>query len=506
MKNILYIPLDERPCNANFPILLSAGTEYNLITPPPALSGDKKTPAQTHEIWEWIFENINAFDTAILSIDMLVYGGIVPSRIHSLSKADSISSLDNLRCLKKLKPDLIVYAFNLIMRCPSYSSSDEEPMYYETYGAEIFNYGILSHKQTLNSISDVELKEFDRLAELIPSPILKDYVDRREINKQVNMKTINLVKENLIDFLVIPQDDSAPLGFTAIDQTELKEYIHALRLDFKILMYPGADEVAMTLLARLINKDKGLTPLIYPRFSSTKGPFLIPLYEDRILMETLKYHVMAAGGILVDSLDGADIVLMMNTPAEKMYEAWDQNNLQIQSNSNKNLVEFVEFMDYIVNTKQLPCAVADVAYSNGGDLKLIHNMVTKNLLFKVAAYAGWNTNANTLGTVICQASLFNIYGKTKEHLDFLALRYVEDVGYCSFIRKSVTDNILPPLGLNYFEVDGKVGNVSRIVKGELQTFATEILIDENYSFNLKNLSFPWNRMFEVALEIEALLE
>lgn len=506
MKNVLYIPLDERPCNANFVPLIAKGTEYNLITPYEAISGNKKVPANIDEIWAWMFHNIDKFDIAILSIDMLIYGGIVPSRLHYIPLEKSIERLDNLRKLKKIKPTLKIFAFNLIMRCPSYSNSDEEPDYYEDYGSKIFMHGVLTHKTTLNLINKDEEDELAQIKKLLPIDTLNDYISRRKLNMKINKATIDLVNENVLDFLVIPQDDSAPYGFTSIDQQELREYIHTNRLDFKVYMYPGADEVGLTLFARLINMDKNLKPCVYTRFSSTKGPFIIPLYEDRMLFETIKYHILCAGGIPVDSMACADIVLMVNSPAEKMYEAWEQNNPNAAHNLNKNLVEFIEYMDYVINVKKLPCALADVNYSNGGDLELIDNLANKDLLFKVASYAGWNTNANTLGTTICQSLIYNIYGKTKDHLNFLALRYVEDVGYCSYVRKFITDSFLPQLNMSYFMVDGKNGKVATMVQKELQNFADERLTDTKYGINILNNYMPWSRMFEVGIEAETFLK
>lgn len=500
MKNILYIPLDERPCNADFVPLVAKDTDYKITIPKEALTGNKKIAADTEAIWAYLFDNINCFDAAILSIDMLLYGGIVPSRLHHFPLEKCFESMQRLRKLKSLNKDIKIYAFHLIMRCPSYSSSDEEPDYYELYGKELFDYGSLSHKASMDLLTEESLDILTDLKNLIPNDVLKDYTSRRSINLSVNMAVLDLLADNSIDFLVIPQDDSAPYGFTAADQDKLRKYIHHNKLNFKAFMYPGADEVGLTLLARLINEDNGLKPRIYPRFSSTKGPFTIPLYEDRLLNETVKYHILSSGGIPVDSLADCDIVLMVNSPPDKMVEAWEQN--KAINNLDRNLVEFVEFIDYIIHTKHLPCAIADVAYANGGDLMLIDSLSLKGLLYSVCAYAGWNTNANTLGTSICQAIVYNIYGNTRGHLNFLSHRYLEDCGYCSEIRHHITNHVLPDKKLNYFLVDGKNGSVSELVKDALQDFAYMRLLDSNYEIKVLRASMPWNRMFEVDVQVE----
>ncbi|HBM81050.1 MAG TPA: hypothetical protein DD426_09480, partial [Clostridiaceae bacterium] len=78
VKKILYLPLDERPCNYNFPQILASATEYEMIEPPRDILGNKKLPADTAKIRKWLLESVRDVSGAIISVDMLVYGGIVP--------------------------------------------------------------------------------------------------------------------------------------------------------------------------------------------------------------------------------------------------------------------------------------------------------------------------------------------------------------------------------------------------------------------------------------------
>ena len=502
MKNIIYIPLDERPCNYDFPVLMAKDTEYNILVPPREFLGDKKIPADVQKLWKWLLENVKNAQGAILSIDMLIYGGIVPSRLHSYTFQDCTEILEKIKQLKDINPILKVFAFNLIMRCPQYSSSDEEPDYYNEYGREIFRYGYISHRASLNIADENELKELSEIKEKLPQEILDDYIKRRSVNREVNKEVINYVKHNFIDFLVIPQDDSAPYGLTAIDQQYVRKYVIDNRLNTKIYMYPGADELGCTLLARMINQDKNLRPMVYPRFSSTYGPFVIPSYEDRMLLESVKYQVLCAGGLLCSSLSEADIILMVNSPGKFMQEGVVQDNKDNSYNVERNITEFLEYAKYVVNIVHKPCIIADVAFANGADIELIKLLHSEKLLFNLAGYAGWNTSANSLGTCICQGMLYNIYGCTQKHLDFLGLRYLEDAGYCAKVRRKVTNERLGSMGLNYFEVDGQRGKVSQIVRNELAKFAEENLNYYGYSIQIEDCYMPWRRMFEVGLKVK----
>lgn len=58
----------------------------------------------------------------ILAVYMLLYGGIVPSRLHFLSQEEIFSRVDFIKTLKEINPKLKIFAFSLVTRCPTYSS------------------------------------------------------------------------------------------------------------------------------------------------------------------------------------------------------------------------------------------------------------------------------------------------------------------------------------------------------------------------------------------------
>lgn len=503
MKKILFIPLDERPCNYYFPSALAEGTGFTLLKPDVSIMGLKKKPGDTEQLWSWLLEHAMEADGAVIAIDTLLYGGIIPSRLHHLSLAACEERLLRLKQLKQINPSLKMFAFQLIMRCPRYSSADEEPEYYGDWGKEIFTHGYIEHRLQLGIATAEEQEELDRIKAALPPEVWQDYNRRRDINVAVNQLSLQLVQEKVIDFMIVPQDDSAPFGLTAVNQQQIREKIAALGVGLKAYMYPGADEVGCTLLTRMINEFTGRKPFVYTHFSSIQGPFVTPLYEDRLLFESVKFQIMAAGGLMATSIQEADMVLCVNSPGDTMMEANAQQQANIGYRVLRNLVELAELSDYVISKLHKPCAVADVAFANGADLELLSLLRDKQLLFRLAGYAGWNTSSNTLGTCIAQMMLYSIYGDTEGHRDFLALRYVEDAGYCSHVRGHIGEHVLPALGLNYFSVDGQRGEVSQLVKGELEQFIECRIQDEDYSVVIEDCYLPWSRMFEVGLQVRA---
>ncbi|ANF94733.1 DUF4127 family protein [Paenibacillus bovis] len=527
---IVMMPLDERPCNYNFPYELGKSTDYKVVRPPLEWMGHKKQPADTARLWTWTELECLRAKGAVLSLDTLLYGGIVPSRLHELDQAEIARRMEQLRQLKEQNPELVVYAFQLIMRCPQYSSSDEEPDYYADWGREIFRKGYLEHLDEEHGLDPAEQEELSSINARLPQEVLDDYLGRRAVNREANRLALRYVEEGIIDFLIFPQDDSAPYGYTARDQRLVREAIREKNLGLRVYMYPGADEVGCTLLARIVNHLRNTVPAVYVRFGSVEGPHIIPAYEDRRLYETLKYQIVAAGGMIVSSQSEADLVLLLNTPGEKMGEAVHQGKPSAGYDTERNLVELVEYAGYLLDhykhsgqaaeqhatvsndahsvmstvQKRRPAvAVADIAYANGGDLELLSLLRQRGILYRLAGYAGWNTSSNTLGTVIAQSMIYTHYGMTPEHLNFLALRYVEDFGYDSVVRKNLSNGPIQELGLDKFLLDGPRGHVSRIVREALEQFIRDHLQQEGHSIRIMDCYMPWNRMFEVGLCVHA---
>lgn len=210
MTKVIYLPLDEWPCNYLYPKLLAEITDLELIVPDKVILGNKKQPADFNNVKSWIMENVSGADYLIVSIDMLVYGGIVPSRIHNLPIEDSEKRLSLLHNIKEENPSIKIFGFNLITRTPSYNNNDEEPDYYETYGSRIFNYGRLTDKQIKEGLGEKEQVELKVIKKGLPAYVLADFLNRRNVNHQINQLAINYVENEIIDHMVIPLDDHSP--------------------------------------------------------------------------------------------------------------------------------------------------------------------------------------------------------------------------------------------------------------------------------------------------------
>lgn len=501
MNKVVYVSLDERPCNYDFPVQIFDSENFTIERVPKELLGYKKKPANIDGIHEWLERAVKDAYGLVISLDTLAYGGIIPSRLH-LESLETLTDRINFLCkIKEANPNLKIYAFQLIMRCSGYNSSDEELDYYEQYGRMIFQYGYLQQLIELNEATDEQKILFEKID--IPKDYLDDYRNRRVINRAINVFTLSLVEEGIIDFLVIPQDDSAPYGWTAWDQEIIREKIEEKRLQTKVYMYPGADEVGMTLMARMYTTFKKFRPKLVIKYPAISAGQIIPNIEDRYLDTTVRYHITVCGGIVVNSLEEADGVVFINAPADRMLSRLTPSKPTRGLTTLRNMPEAMEYLEYALREKHKAIIIGDITYGNGSSLEMYDYLSQKNMLFEIAAYGGWNTASNAIGGAIAQGVSFIIKGKTKQHMDFLMHRYIEDIAYCGYVRQYIRNHVMPiDKRFTYYDVKEERGIFSELLKKELMKFINEKMPEIASQVEIKDLYLPWKRMYEIGLKVK----
>lgn len=493
-KKIVYLPLDERPCNYSFVGFLSEEkSKFSLVRPPLSAMGDVKIPADYKQIEQFLLSECKNADYLIIAIDTLLYGGIIPSRLHYLSKEVLLKRLDLLSKIKEQNPSLVIFAFSLVMRCPCYTDSSEEPDYYGVCGLQIFEYGQNEHRFKEGKITkEQHLEEKQRLA--VAEPYLEDYLTRRNCNLQLLIQALDLVGKQIDEFVIL-QDDSNPCGYTAMDQAIVREHISQKKL--KVDVYPGADEGGMSLLSRVITRIEGYSPRICPIYPKEECKQVIPLFEDREVYKSIKAQIESAGAVLCESEENADILLFCNLPLDKVNNI---DKLNGKGYEDRDLPAFLLKMKNAVKGGK-GVALADIAYCNGGDVAFTKEVSSQIGLLSLWGYAGWNTSSNSLGTVLCQAVLRFFYGDTKAHRRFTAERAFEDLGYCAYVRKQIWDNEITQMGYSYEDTKVAQGAVSERIEQLLNWFMQNNYPEITNLYKIEKCYLPWRRMFEVGLII-----
>jgi hypothetical protein len=548
MKPVMVLlPLDDRPVNYDYPTYLARMAGYDLRLPPREWMGNPWRESQHSQLVDWLVKEAKTADVLIVALDTLAYGGLIPSRT-SYDPLDTV--FERLSVLKKIKasrPSLPILASSVILRISRANSSEEEKEYWAVYGSAMFRLSYLEHKNSLAVASSQEQAEMADLSRRIPPDVVEDYQTGRQRNHQVNMRMIDWLEDDIFDFLLFPQDDTAEYGWNIAEARILQVTLRCKNLTDRAITYPGADEIGSLLLASAVCKQAGFKLCIYPRYSSISSPGVVTAYEDRPIHELLKAHLTPLGGTLAASPAGADLTLFINAPAHAQGEAslqWPNwKGLEfLKSELPASLSSYLEGVEadptYQVTRHEMetpdrspeelvrallveldherPAALADVAFVNGSDLVLGKQLMQHTKCSRLSAYGGWNTAGNTLGTVLAHAALRILaqrHGddpdKTRAHYEFLFLRFLDDYYYQAIERTICMLEDLPRFNLQPTMErlpSANAENVEQRIRERLLLAASELeklFVDAGVvkSVKVENIHLPWRRLFEVGFDV-----
>ena len=426
---ICFVPIDNRPvCYSLAKDIAAIDEDIELLTPPREFLGDLTKSARVNEILDWL-ENIPACDAMVLSLDTIAYGGLIPSRRSPDSLEEIKARLNRLKPLLKNKK---VYAFSSIMRISNNNYNEEEKEYWKDWGKKIFEY-------SYSGVNDG-----------IPQAILDDYLATRKRNFEINKTYLNWG----LNTLIFSKDDCAPKGFNVDEARELEHLGGKTKT--------GADEIPLTLLARAIEKDIK----VFVEFTEPEYKNCISNYEDVSIEKSIQGQLELGGFTQVQNREEADIILVVNNFVEKQGEhvmGWDTKPFR-----------------KTFTPPDKPYAVADVRYANGADNDFVVQILQD---FPAYGYAGWNTSANTLGSLLAGVK---VKWNAKKYSDkafrkLQMIRLLDDWAYKANVR-----------------INGETPQLEDLMKPYEERLTRYL---EFKPVNPITYSYPWKRSFEIEVSL-----
>ena len=497
-KTIIFVPHDNRPISFKQTADNIRDLGYEVLTPPEELLGNRENPyAKPEELSKWVIENAKKADAAVISSDSMVYGSLVASRKHNLSKDVVLARVHNFEKIHQANPNMKLYVFGSIMRTPqtSEASGSEDANYYAQYGTDIARYTALTDKLEHDGLTHKERKQLQQYEQKIPKAALDDWLSRRQGNFLVSKNLIDLARNDVITYLALGCDDNAKYSQTNKERRALDNYGSDLG-ELKYQSVAGIDEIGYVLLTRAVNNLQGDIPFVSVHYAKGTGENTIPAYSNEPIKNSIVTHIKMAGGMKVNSDKRADLVFMVNTNFDGTTGAAnDLNNVYIP---NENIIDFVNMVDEAVQANK-KVGIGDITFGNGSDNALMFSLYGKNLLDKLNAYSGWNTPTNSTGYALAMGMGAN-YTDRVGILKMLEVRYLDDWLYQANIRQAVANR------LNSMPGEGDYGNTkTRTLPAE--KLATEALQKMIADYGLEKfegqsyvadaqIRFPWQRMFE----------
>lgn len=508
-EKILFVPVDDRPItfNETVDVLQQAGCE--MILPPKNYFDRYGNSESPEKILSWLEKNVSSADAAVISADAILYGGLIPSRKHEFSADVLNSRLERLKALRKKNPKLKIYVLCSLMRTPheGTAGSVEEPEYYAQYGKDIFTATSLAYKNETVGLTSGERMAMNNLFINIPTEIFNNWYERRQKNLDATKKILNLTNDGTISYLIIGRDDHWSFSQTQRESQEIISYAEKNNITkTKFQMLSGIDEFGLLLLTRAVDDLRGNSPKVYVDYNIGMGAKTLPAYSDETVGVAINSELSIAGGQIVNNPKDADFVLLVNTdPAGETYHSHNALPNQRDENFDYNAPRygtkyFVDMVERYVDKGYKVC-VADITFANGSDNAMMNLLRERGLLFKLQAYAGWNTANNSLGFVIGTGILTRYM--TQESKDkLLAMRYLDDWAYQANVRTTVGDWIFYefPNGEKFYSgFGGKNITVEERITELMREFAAKNLPPYEFLRDFK-VSCTWNRMFEVEID------
>lgn len=493
-KKIVYIPIDTRPVNDSQTVEVAEKLGYEVLVPPAEILGGREDYGHPEELLQWLEKNAPGAQAAVVSTDAMVYGSLVGSRMHDLSKEKIMARAEKLKAFHESHPRLPLYAFGTIMRTPrggAYSSA--EPAYYQEYGAKIFRYTALGDKEEMQGLSRKEQKERDTLKAETPAEYLQDWLQRRAKNYDANERLLAMAEEGVFNYFLLGCDDSAVPSQTHLESRHLEQQGSSLGKTRSVVT-SGADELGMLMVSRAINDNLSNVPLIYTEYAKGKGRDTIPEYTNEKIGDSVEKAIASIGALRISNPKKADLVLLVSTdPKGRTFAANDPKNTKKFHRGTRDFLAQVK--GYV--QKGYPVAVADIVYGNGADNALLEGLRKDGLQFRLRGYGGWNTATNSTGFLIGSASLTNKMSRRAVE-DLLLTRYADDWAYQANVRGQMANLLgsLPGEG-DYGKLDGKREPAKARTAEMLKLF-----LRQNLCFPVSpeledvQVDFPWNRMFE----------
>lgn len=493
-KTILYVPQDDRPVDYEYTVSTAEAAGYQVLTPPAQYLSGMNFHGSPDKLMAWVNANAGKADAMVLSIDSLVYGGLVDSRKHNLPMETLTARLEKVEALHKSHKNVPIYVFSTVMRSPWAGGKGVEPDYYLTMGSDIYQLASLQAKMDEEGLNPQERNDWFAIMRRVPMEYLQDWYNRRRKNMSINYRLIDDARKGVFTYYSLGHDDNSVSTQSSLESKYLK--MAGTGIPKTVFgSFPGADQLGLLLITRASNDFNNYHPKITVIYPLGGGEKTVPRYDGQAIGKTIASHVEAIGGTMVDN-ERPDLLLAVNTPlTTSTTESANFENFPIMLQSTR---DFLTQIEKAVNL-DIPVSIVDMAFSNGSDNTLVYGLYQDKMMYRLAAYNGWNTASNSVGYGIAQGVLSK-YMTADAHRDMLTTQYLDNWAYQANVRDYIyrmQQKLEAGVVTRYYPTLNE--ELQSRTKEQLQRYASTYLgIDPK----TVDVTLPWQRLFEVYVDVK----
>lgn len=406
LRKVVYIPLDNRPCNYERVKLGGEAMGLEIIMPPKSLvatkldyqmfEGDVSNVGNRNKILNWLncyhIDHNNEIDAYLLSMDMLYSGGLVGSRDSKFSASSDTEVLNRILDFlnSTTKP---VYIIDTVMRlAATVGFNGYETSEYNATRA----YGKVKRKtaSVFSVQSVIDCMRYDEKRNVISHPGLTSaqvdkYIAARERKIRFSSKLIQAIKDKENVYVFYGVDDSSS---DKNIQTNEINYIQDTLPAQRGKVMAGTDELAMTALAR-ISIDQfarwtniGTAPKVKVTYFGGGENIKADEFDYDTLAQNVNKHLEATKCNAVTNGETLEILILTSGYTNTHVSAL-MNHLKANINAGK----LTAIVDGSINRGTLQKEL----------LSLINN--GQKTLPILLAYSSWNTVGNAVGLCLGHA-------------------------------------------------------------------------------------------------------
>ncbi|MET3505832.1 DUF4127 family protein [Halalkalibacter oceani] len=554
MGRILYVPLDDRPVNTDDVIMQGKSAGIEVITPNTAsirnrldsqllacgssvTSTYSPTFGDPANIRQFIVNHADSVDGFIISIDMLVYGGLIGSRrlrptsggTYPHYDSTVTGLLDTLKQIKQRYPHKPIYVLDTVMRLATTPFVESETQDSYTESRSFMQQTRKTETEFEPILNGYDLRP-DGTAFGDPVHFNKEqyYHARRHKFKTNRYVLEQLAKQQVIDFLAIGVDDASTEGVQMNEinwiEARINEWLDGTNGQNRerAIILPDADGLGHCLLARMVNhlQHGSSTPRFQTRYYGPHGSTIINPYEYMNIEDNIRHHVEITGGDYVTSGPYDIEIISITSSAEA-----DNAARRMAANGKK----------------QLPTIVIDFVGAGPADPTVTHSLLATPFTGRILGYSGWNTAGNKIGIAVgmgqarydflkseTEAEALNI--AVNAHGSLLFKRFLKDYYYkretigdirAISAERSTYTNVAPDQNMLLFNTSSDYLQLTAILREQMQAYTSTLAAEPAFcaSYNIRqingsswNLSayrsaslaygnpeFSWGRAFEITL-------
>jgi hypothetical protein len=493
------VPLDDRPVTAQLPRLLGAIAGVQVEEPPRPMLGRYLTPGDAPAILRWLRDDAPRDARAyVVSQDMVVYGGLVASRVPGVSRAEAYTRLQDLAAIRASRPNASFSVFGTVMRLaptgvPKLGDAASFPFAGGDVWGPIQQYANLPDPPVTDQQRAFAAKLRAQLGLALDA-----YLATRARNRDVDLFGLRVAAEGGFDRVVLGQDDAGPVGLHLRDLTALRAFAATWLPPSRASIEPGTDELGMVLVAAALAREAHLVPRVRVVYSRPDGGGVNDPLEFAPIATTVGDLIRSCGGVPAPEGKPADIDLFVRVAGT--------------SEADENTFTGAIVRDVISPGSPL-VAIADLSFLAADDYaqqrELTEELIARGIAGHVAAFASWNTVANTVGTALPEAIAVDAGRRlgtlnARAHATFTLMRYADDVAFHTEVRPKLNAD-LTALGVSdhtYLtpEIARRTDSENRAL---LWPAGLDLLarIEPQFRDAGFTITLPWDRTFETELDV-----